>query len=381
LFSVGDRVVAHRNARDLGLLNRDSGRVAAVDLERRELTFSCDRDGRDRSVPARYLDAGNLDHGYAITGHKAQGQTFDRAHVLGAGGLYREWGYVALSRGREANTFYITAPEHDTSRERSHGPPEPPRDARQDGQRGLERSRAQTAATDLQRDDLTATPTRDLADEQRQLQRALNSYEGQEREVQRLGAERDHARHQAEQATRQRQETERRLALQRRGLRDRDLKRELRSAVERQRGSETRARERAEHLTAKERELQAKVTGRDDSVQRHPREAERHAAISDELDRRERTAARRAELTQPKYLTREIGRPPDQPSQRQAWQDAARAIERYRQRHDITDPQRALGQRPHELEQRREHQQAERVIERAHQTLHRGIDRGIELEL
>jgi len=42
-------------------------------------------------------------HGYAITGHGAQGLTTERAFTLADDGAWREWLYVALSRGREAN--------------------------------------------------------------------------------------------------------------------------------------------------------------------------------------------------------------------------------------------------------------------------------------
>ena len=58
-------------------------------------------------LPADYLDAGHVTHGYAITGHKAQGLTVDHTFVLGSDALYREWGYVALSRGRHTNRLYL----------------------------------------------------------------------------------------------------------------------------------------------------------------------------------------------------------------------------------------------------------------------------------
>jgi hypothetical protein len=61
-------------------------------------------------LPATYAADGHLDHGYALTAHKAQGATFDRAYVLGSDEAYREWGYTALSRHRQVSTFYITTP-------------------------------------------------------------------------------------------------------------------------------------------------------------------------------------------------------------------------------------------------------------------------------
>ena len=49
----------------------------------------------------------HLDHGYAMTCHKAQGATVDIALLYGTTALTREAGYVALSRGRTANHLYV----------------------------------------------------------------------------------------------------------------------------------------------------------------------------------------------------------------------------------------------------------------------------------
>jgi ATP-dependent exoDNAse (exonuclease V) alpha subunit len=65
--------------------------------------------GRDVQLPARYVRDGHLDHGYAITAHRAQGATVDRAFVLGSDELSREWGYTALSRHRIEARFYVSA--------------------------------------------------------------------------------------------------------------------------------------------------------------------------------------------------------------------------------------------------------------------------------
>ena len=78
-------------------------------------------------LPARYLDAGHIAHGYATTIHKAQGATVDHALILGTDELTRERGYVALSRGRHTNRIYITGEPPDDI-QLTHGPPEPARD-------------------------------------------------------------------------------------------------------------------------------------------------------------------------------------------------------------------------------------------------------------
>lgn len=49
----------------------------------------------------------DLDHGYAITAHRAQGATVERTFVLGSQELYREWAYTALSRHKEQARFYV----------------------------------------------------------------------------------------------------------------------------------------------------------------------------------------------------------------------------------------------------------------------------------
>ena len=125
-FATGDRVVTSRNRRALGVVNGARGTVAEVDEHERTLTVRLDRargdeSGRVTTLPAEYLDAGHLSHGYAITGHKAQGMTADRAFVLGDEAMYREWGYVALSRGRTENRLYVVAGELDPTDDPGHG--------------------------------------------------------------------------------------------------------------------------------------------------------------------------------------------------------------------------------------------------------------------
>jgi len=65
------------------------------------------------TLGADYLNAGGVDHGYALTAHRAQGGTWDLAISVGADGLYREAAYPVLSRGRHENWLVLTAPELD----------------------------------------------------------------------------------------------------------------------------------------------------------------------------------------------------------------------------------------------------------------------------
>jgi len=110
-FRAGDRVVCLKNRTRLGVLNGDLATVTGIDADRRTVTICLDRETRSVSVPHWYLDDGHLDWGYALTGHKAQGATAQRAHTIASDGVDREWIYVTMSRGREANTIYLTDPD------------------------------------------------------------------------------------------------------------------------------------------------------------------------------------------------------------------------------------------------------------------------------
>jgi Ti-type conjugative transfer relaxase TraA len=111
-FRTGDRVVCLRNQRADGLLNGLRGAVTAIDPETRSLTVRL-IDGSERIVPTGYIDAGHLDHGYAMTIHKAQGLTADEALVLATDDLYQEAGYTALSRARLDTRVYVVADNFD----------------------------------------------------------------------------------------------------------------------------------------------------------------------------------------------------------------------------------------------------------------------------
>lgn len=110
-FQRGDRIVCLKNRSRVGVLNGDLGSVTAVDIEQRNVTVRLDRTGHPVTIPSWYLDEDNLDWGYALTGHKAQGATASRVHTVAGGSVDREWIYVAMSRGREANTIYLTDPD------------------------------------------------------------------------------------------------------------------------------------------------------------------------------------------------------------------------------------------------------------------------------
>jgi hypothetical protein len=97
--------VCLRNAPKLGVVNGTRATITRINSAARTVEAVDDR-GVQLTLPAGYLDAGHLTHGYAITGHKAQGLTCQHTYTLGTETLYREWGYVAMSRGRLTNQLY-----------------------------------------------------------------------------------------------------------------------------------------------------------------------------------------------------------------------------------------------------------------------------------
>ena len=100
-FVTGDRLVFLKNDRDLGVKN---GTLATVEQAAPgRLVARLDGGVRVSVEQARYTQ---IDHGYAVTLHKAQGATVDRAWVLASGGMDRHLAYVGMTRHRDAVTLY-----------------------------------------------------------------------------------------------------------------------------------------------------------------------------------------------------------------------------------------------------------------------------------
>jgi Ti-type conjugative transfer relaxase TraA len=94
-FADNDRILFLRNERDLGVKNGTLGTIEKATSDR--LAVQLD-DGR--RIAIEFKTYASVDHGYAVTIHKAQGMTVDQAHVLATPGLDAHGAYVALSRHR-----------------------------------------------------------------------------------------------------------------------------------------------------------------------------------------------------------------------------------------------------------------------------------------
>jgi ATP-dependent exoDNAse (exonuclease V) alpha subunit len=212
-FRVGDRVLCRHNDSGLGVRNGTRATVIALDDA---LTLRADN-GATRQVPISYA-AEHLEHGYALTGHAAQGSTVEHALVLLPDwGALREWGYVACTRARAETRLYLA--QHDPI-ERETPLRDLNRATPERAARGLERSAAEPLALDpaVQRHYVnTRLHARRRQQLERQRDRAADRLATARRELKQLGWWNRGNR---------RFELERAIALQQTALRSLDEKRE-----------------------------------------------------------------------------------------------------------------------------------------------------------
>lgn len=383
-FSVGDEVMTLRNDRGLGAINGSRGVVENVNVSAGDLEVRLDGD-RVVTLPADYLEAGHVTHAYAITGHKAQGMTADRVFVLGDDSLYREWGYVAMSRGREENRLYVVMGDG-CSRDDVGGAIERPYEVDQ-LVRSLERSRAKSMAFNPN-GRLGELDTPSLRTEQQQIYERLSA--GPRDRSRELSHLRDEAREIQESIDRERRfasAAEERLAAMgaiakaRRKMDVGQLRNRIRDAGK----VEERLSYHLRGMADKEKQLIRAQKEREQWVKQQSALVERAQAIENELVQRSRALLRDRENDLPKYLESAVGPVPERPSEKARWRQTVLAIEEYRDKYWIKDRKRALGSEPRNAEQRHEKERIERDIEAHNHRRHGrsrendvGIERGLE---
>jgi hypothetical protein len=114
---VGDRIVTRHNDRHLTtgpaswVKNGDTWTVRATPDDG-SMSVVRAGGGAPVTLPADYV-AHHVELGYATTAHRAQGDTVDTAHALVRPLMSREVLYVAMTRGRHANTAYVCTTDDD----------------------------------------------------------------------------------------------------------------------------------------------------------------------------------------------------------------------------------------------------------------------------
>jgi conjugative relaxase-like TrwC/TraI family protein len=114
VYAAGDRIVTLAPAADGRLVTSQTGTVVAVDPTLATLELRMD-DGQQVWLPAGEAGVDRLDHGYARTVHRSQGDTVDVSHRYFDGGG-RELAYVSMSRARREALVYVVADDIDQAK-------------------------------------------------------------------------------------------------------------------------------------------------------------------------------------------------------------------------------------------------------------------------
>ena len=410
--SVGDIIVTRKNDHRLGIANGNSWRVERVDGETitmRKL-LDADRDTGERrfadttveysaareSADLEYAfdpDAGGeedeqpepgrpADLSYSITAHTGQGRTVWQGHGLFTGTEDRNWATVALTRGREGNFAWVAglpstadptpgtraAPELDRydriERERAGLPPEERPLTRQEEE--LRREPIAVLSDVLDRDgtELSALETRqrNLANADH-LAKLHAIWQGETTEPVNARYERE-LREQLPDGFKDAKLSGTSTWLYR-TLRDAeaaglDSRQVLARAINsgsltgvRDVGAvvDARIREQTRGLVPQPPKPWAQRVPGDDHQERREYLTQVARAMD---DRTQRLSEHTAEAP-PAWAERAFGPVPDDPDQRQAWQDRASAVASYREMFGYADPDEPIGPEPVNSPEARQH--------------------------
>lgn len=119
-LAQSERVAIGNNDREGRFTNGDVGTVQRIDPKTGTLEVKLDRTGETVKVN---VQDNEVRHGYAMTTHKAQGSTYDRATVYLDSNSSREMAYVQASRAREETHFVTTT--HTVKEMRADAPASP----------------------------------------------------------------------------------------------------------------------------------------------------------------------------------------------------------------------------------------------------------------
>jgi conjugative relaxase-like TrwC/TraI family protein len=375
-FAVGDRIVTLRNQRRrLGVANGTRGTVTAVDLAAGVLEVRTD-DGRAVRLPRWYLSGSprhprrQVDYGYAITGHKSEGMTTDRAFTLGSEDIYKEWGYTAMSRGRLENRLYLVVGGNPLAEELDVLG-QPKQDPLAMIVRTLGRSRAKRLALDhlvAARPEAAELSSGEL---QARLEQAAALLEQRPQPAAQSGPaelRQDQARLRAYQREELSWLVDARERLAQGGLRRSERRRVQAGAGEREQRLAQLGR-RLSDVDQRLADLDAQRAAQAAWDRDHAEPLGEAVVFGRELSHRELAEAVQLEQDPPGYLIADLGGRPDTAAGRAAWRAAAIAIQSYRSTHDVEDPASALGPAPTDPELHREWAAAMQLTQTATQAI------------
>ncbi|WP_408507873.1 Ti-type conjugative transfer relaxase TraA [Paraburkholderia sediminicola] len=102
-IAAGERIMFLQNEYVMQVKNGTLGTVEQIEIPDRKAPGAVLHVRLDdgRQLPVDTAQYGHFDHGYALTVHKSQGVTVDRAYVLATKSMHAELAYVAMTRHKE----------------------------------------------------------------------------------------------------------------------------------------------------------------------------------------------------------------------------------------------------------------------------------------
>ena len=397
--SVGDLIVTRRNDHELGIANGNAWRVEKIDGETITMRQMLDADREtgerrfaDETVEYRaakeWADLAYAEHpaderpeatrpadlGYSITGHTGQGRTVWQGNALITGNETRNWAYPALTRGTNGNYAWVVGQPAKVS-DPTPGARPAPELARHER---IERERAglpeQARILTPQEKELARDPKAVLSEV---LERDGTEYSALETRQRNL-ADADHLaklhavwQGETRQPVTARYERELRDQLPDylkdakltgtstwlyRGLRDAEaaglssrevLARAVNSgslADVRDVGAviDSRVRQQTQDLVPQPPKPWAERVPEDDRQDRH----EYLTQVGRAMDDRQQRLGEFTAQAPPSWAERALGPVPDDPEERQAWQERASAVAGYREMFAYSDPKEPIGPEP-----------------------------------
>jgi conjugative relaxase-like TrwC/TraI family protein len=392
-FAIGDAVILGRNATQLSVANGTRGTVQGFDPEARSITVKT-VDGKIVTLPRSYLEdrahlgkrpaAPALTWGYAVTGHREQGDTMKETYLRVCSTATSAWGYVGASRFKDdlkvfmAQGEVVEDPELDVANEVG---PKRWSDPVEGTAAAIElKSGQQEVATDQRHELAVRTlPTTELRRRRNELAEVLaKTPERRSHSLKMASRRREHAERDLVDA-----EAQVMLARgvvegfgERPRFAQRQEHRKALDAVRQAERHEQQARQLADRASLAEAEQRLHEQHRLAFEELHAPDRGEAQSITRELAWRQQSTARAVEVLRPQYLTDMLGACPQSGRARRRWHRAAGLIEEYREKYGFTDPEHALGDEQGSLLQRQEWRDASdaaaRVYERE-QTRERGL--------